>query len=64
MNSVLRILISCVVAVVVLVLCANLIVLIGMEDSTWMLYFGAAIALSAGTSLNAYLKGKYPNKKS
>jgi hypothetical protein len=59
MNNVLRITISCVFAIVVLVLCSFIIVSIGIEGGTLFHIISAFIAVTAGRLLNSFLKKKY-----
>ncbi len=62
MNNGLRILISCVTAIVVLVICSLIVVFVGIEGSTIVYMINAAIAFTAGKYLNTFLKKKYPPK--
>ena len=61
MNKVLRITISIVAAIVTLVLLSFLLVVLKWEG-TFLRVLCAAFAYGAGTSLNAFLKKKYPPK--
>lgn len=61
MNKVLRITISIVAAIVTLVLLSFLLVVLKWEG-TFLRVLCAAFAYGAGTSLNAFLKKKYPSK--
>ena len=61
MNNGLRIWISVVAAIVTLVLLSFLLVVLKWEG-TFLRVLCAAFAYGAGTSLNAFLKKKYPPK--
>lgn len=62
MKNYLRVILSCVFAFFVLVLCSTLIAIIGMNDVSVFKFIGAAIAFFSGKYLNEYLKVKYPEK--
>jgi hypothetical protein len=59
MAAIVRILICCVVAIIVLFLCSGLWVLLGLESMGFLHILGAAIGYLTGKYLNDYLKKKY-----
>jgi len=63
MIAILRILICCIVALVVLFLCSGFWVLLGLESMGFLHILGAAIGYFSGKYLNDYLKKKFPPKK-
>lgn len=62
MRSVLRIVICCVVALLVLFVFSFLTVLIGIEGIL-LKYLGVGVAITAGVALNGYLKKKFSAPK-